>query len=431
MAQPTAYNRVFSFTNFATDAPADPLPGTQVDAELNAVKQTLDETLTNLALLQRDDGRLANETVGRDQLTASIQLGFEAPTPWETGVSYAVSDTVFQGGRFYECETAHIAGVFATDLGAGKWTLLADFTTITATLGELEAASEVVASASTTDIGAATTFRVIVTGTATISALGTAANKVRFVRFTDAATITHSSPTLILPGAENLTTADGDHAIFVSDGSGNWRLVAFEPADGGRNHAIRYDVAQTLDSTKRLQATANIGAVNYRETQSLSDANKRKALDNLGFLPTGTTMLFVQSAAPAGWTKSTTHDDKALRIVSGTGGGSGGSSPFSTVFGKTATDGTTLTSATIPSHNHATTEVAHSHTVSAGDVFTGPSGAYAIGSGGPPSASANSTKTTSSVSTGLTINNAGSGGAHTHPMDIRVNYVDAIICVKD
>ncbi len=47
--------------------------------------------------------------------------------------------------------------------------------------------------------------------------------------------------------------------------------------------------------------------------------------------PSGTAMLFQQTTAPTLWTKSTTHDDKALRIVSGTPS-SGGSTAFSTTF---------------------------------------------------------------------------------------------------
>jgi len=49
-------------------------------------------------------------------------------------------------------------------------------------------------------------------------------------------------------------------------------------------------------------------------------------------IPSGTTMVFYQAAAPTGWTKQTTHNDKSLRVVSGTGGGNGGSSSFSSVF---------------------------------------------------------------------------------------------------
>src|SRR5882724_2777756 len=37
-----------------------------------------------------------------------------------------------------------------------------------------------------------------------------------------------------------------------------------------------------------------------------------------------TKALFYQAAAPTGWTKVTTQNDKVLRVVSGSGGGSGG-----------------------------------------------------------------------------------------------------------
>src|SRR5262245_47960529 len=45
----------------------------------------------------------------------------------------------------------------------------------------------------------------------------------------------------------------------------------------------------------------------------------------------GTVMLFQQTSAPTGWTKLATHNDKALRIVSGVAS-SGGSTGFSSVF---------------------------------------------------------------------------------------------------
>src|SRR5512133_2781966 len=58
-----------------------------------------------------------------------------------------------------------------------------------------------VSSASTTDIGAAAGRIVDVTGTTTITSLGTVAAGVwRIVRFTGALTLTHNATSLILPG---------------------------------------------------------------------------------------------------------------------------------------------------------------------------------------------------------------------------------------
>lgn len=42
-------------------------------------------------------------------------------------------------------------------------------------------------------------------------------------------------------------------------------------------------------------------------------------------IPSGTIMLFFQASAPTGWTQVTSQNDKLLRIVSGAGGGTGGS----------------------------------------------------------------------------------------------------------
>ena len=72
----------------------------------------------------------------------------------------------------------------------------------------------------------------------------------------------------------------------------------------------------------------------------------------VGGVPSGTKMLFAQATAPAGWTKDTTHNDKSLRVVSGTGGGSGGSVSFSTVFGRTAVDASSLSIAQLAAHTH-------------------------------------------------------------------------------
>lgn len=63
-------------------------------------------------------------------------------------------------------------------------------------------------------------------------------------------------------------------------------------------------------------------------------------------------LVFRQASAPTGWTQSTTHNDRALRVVSGSGGGTGGthglSSPPSTAH--THTGPSHVHSG--PSHNH-------------------------------------------------------------------------------
>lgn len=90
-----------------------------------------------------------------------------------------------------------------------------------------------IASATTTDIGAATGNFVDVTGTTTITGLGTVqAGTIRFVRFTGILTLTHNGTSLILPTTANVTTAANDRAIFASLGSGNWICLSYQRADG-------------------------------------------------------------------------------------------------------------------------------------------------------------------------------------------------------
>lgn len=90
-----------------------------------------------------------------------------------------------------------------------------------------------VASAATCDIGAASGRYVHITGTTTITAFGTkTAGVVRILTFDGILTLTHHATSLILPTGANITTAAGDTAVMVSEGSGNWKCVAYSRANG-------------------------------------------------------------------------------------------------------------------------------------------------------------------------------------------------------
>lgn len=102
---------------------------------------------------------------------------------------------------------------------------------LTSALDEAKGAD--IARATTTNIGAATGNFIHLTGTTTVTGLGTVqAGTRRIVRFAGAGTLTHNATSLILPGAANITTAANDTAIFVSEGSGNWRCIAYTRASG-------------------------------------------------------------------------------------------------------------------------------------------------------------------------------------------------------
>lgn len=92
-----------------------------------------------------------------------------------------------------------------------------------------------IASATTTDLGTVGSNIIGISGTTTITSLGTTANvsyPLYFVRFTGALTLTYNATSLILPGTASITTAAGDCGIFKYEGSGNWRCLSYTPASG-------------------------------------------------------------------------------------------------------------------------------------------------------------------------------------------------------
>jgi hypothetical protein len=93
--------------------------------------------------------------------------------------------------------------------------------------------SSTIASATTCDLSTVSSYVLSVTGTTTITGLGTMAAGVhKILIFAGALTFTHNATTLILPTAASITTAAGDVAIMLSEGSGNWRCISYMRKSG-------------------------------------------------------------------------------------------------------------------------------------------------------------------------------------------------------
>lgn len=152
-------------------------------------------------------------------------------------------------------------------------------------------------------------------------------------------------------------------------------------------------------------------------------------------IPSGTKMLFQQTAAPTGWTKDTTHNDKVLRVVSGAAS-SGGTVAFSTAFANRTVSGnvdnstatgtvgdTALTIAQMPAHTHNTGFLQNANTATTGS-------ANRLGGAGTTVSIA-----TDSVGSGSTHTHTFTGTAHAHAfsttLDLAVQYVDLIIATKN
>lgn len=123
-------------------------------------------------------------------------------------------------------------------------------------------------------------------------------------------------------------------------------------------------------------------------------------------IPATTRMLFVQAAAPTGWTQVAANNDVVLRHVSGTGAGTGGSWTISGV----SVNGTSLTKAQLPATPLKLPRA------------TSGSGSGAFLAGGAAAFDTDS-------------ENLGAGDTHTHTLTIgsswRPAYIDVISCTKD
>lgn len=338
---------------------------------------------------------------------------------WLTATAYIPGDFVINNNRYAVCVIGHVSGVFNTDLGAGKWVVLIDVSNLG--VGINTVAEDSIVSAATTDLGTKTATRLTITGaTGPITSFGNTANVFKIVRYGSTPTVNNGA-SLVLIGAANRTMRVGDIQWLVSDSGFIWREIAFFRADANPALTTERGVVQLATGAEALTGTDTAKAVT-------------PAAAAFGYLPgpSGTICIFVQAAAPTGWTKNTTHNDKALRVVSGTGAGSGGSSAFSTVFGKTATDAYTLAVADLPSHNHGgvtgNDSPVHTHPVNNGSTSLS-STSTAGGLGVPNSVAINTGNP--SVNHTHSVASQGGGGSHSHPMDIRVQYVDCLLCTKN
>lgn len=126
--QPTPFSITISFASDEANGVSgrSTIKTSSLDGLMAAIKSTLDQILVNLALIQRDDGQLLDQTVTIASLSTQV-LALLSSTAWRVrgawvgGTAYLAGDVVLQGGIVYVCLVAHAAGVFATDLAAGDW----------------------------------------------------------------------------------------------------------------------------------------------------------------------------------------------------------------------------------------------------------------------------------------------------------------------
>ena len=256
-----------------------------------------------------------------------------------------------------------------------------------------------------------------------------------------------------LVSGTNLKTVNGSSLL----GSGDVGTIDVAHGGTGATSATAYAVlCGGTTSTGAHQSIASVGTSGQVLTSN--GAGALPTFQNAaGSFPTGTALLFQQTAAPTGWTKQTTHDNKALRVVSGTAS-SGGSVAFTTAFasqsvsgsnanttatnqsytpsGSVGTSGaTTLSTSQIPAHGH---DIQRGGTQGAGggspyiwDLFpnsgTNYSATQGTGGGGSHTHSGGSFSGNAATITQDTHTHTFTGTA----INLAVQYVDVIIATKD
>jgi len=167
-----------------------------------------------------------------------------------------------------------------------------------------------IASAGTVDLASNLQSAVSVTGTTTITSFGAgAASGVRkFITFTGALTLTHSS-TLICPGSTNISIAAGDSIEVKSEGSNIWRVTNYQSGGG---------LSTRLNQLAAATAANTIANGTFNQTW--------------GWSGLGAADVAMKFSGGSGSNNGT------LMQVSGSGGGSGNPSKIFGVNGASASD---------------------------------------------------------------------------------------------
>lgn len=162
-----------------------------------------------------------------------------------------------------------------------------------------------------------------------------------------------SETTWAVDAAVGTSSARGGNKIVARDSNGDFW------ARNINGSTIRATVSVTVDrGTNPHGFLRSDGSVDTSDYITLEEVPPQ--------FPSGTQMIFRQASAPTDWTKQTdtTLNNAALRCVTGSSTGTGGSNNFSTAFNSDINDGATLTVGNLS----GTVRYTGAHTISADQV---------------------------------------------------------------
>jgi hypothetical protein len=200
----------------------------------------------------------------------------------------------------------------------------------------------------------------------------------------------------------------------------------FTLVENNTSGAFTLTFGNSLNKVTIPQGTSAVVATN-----PTGGVGTRKIADNAAEFASGTKLTFHQAAAPTGWVADTNPAlNHAIRIVpAGSGGGSGGSVPFTSAFVSQAVAGTVqntqLSISQIPSHRHFSFNV---------DT----SSASPLNAAQFPARLKNDSYNMAGTATDATVGMTSSQGgdqAHNHgftgtAINLAVSYLTLILCTK-
>lgn len=109
MADPSKYVPAYSYSAWQALNPKKPLPADEVDNDFANVSRSVNQTIDALKQIRRSDGKLANQSVGPDQLSAALSVGFTFRGVWQPGQLYETGDGVVYNSVFYSARSQHVS----------------------------------------------------------------------------------------------------------------------------------------------------------------------------------------------------------------------------------------------------------------------------------------------------------------------------------
>ena len=215
-------------------------------------------------------------------------------------------------------------------------------------------------------------------------------------------------------------------AVYINDLNISWPIGASDVKGQGDDHirnikiALKNSFPNITGAMTRTQAELN-------NAESFAAGNVTK-------------MLFYQASCPVGWTDAGLSD-RALRVVaSGSGGTTGGSVGFSSIFGAGKVTGShvlTIGETPVKSHSHGVTDPSHSHSMNNinNSVGTGGGGTSCSNAYADPGSSGSYASCIGAMNgspTGISINATQDTAAtgHDHTLSLDLTYANVLVCQK-